>query len=95
MSEMAEAQKRVPRVGDTVVFHDPVGLAYQALVTAVWSPVCLNVVYVSQDEAKTDPYGRQIERQTSLLHKSSQPAHGIYWRFEDEEPSPIIAPQER
>jgi hypothetical protein len=39
----------------------------------------INLVYVTGDEAKTDPYGRQIERATSVVHKSGQSAHGRYW----------------
>lgn len=37
---------------------------------AVWNrdPGCINVVIVSKDEGKTDPYGRQIERHTSVMH---------------------------
>jgi hypothetical protein len=33
-------------------------------------PGC-NCLYVVDDETKTDPYGRQIERATSVVHKSS------------------------
>lgn len=93
---MAEAAKqRTPHVRETVIFHDPVGREHPALVTAVWSPTCINVVYVSSDDAKTDPYGRQIERATSLSHKSVNSAHGMYWRFEDEEANPIATPLEK
>lgn len=39
----------------------------------------INVVYVEFDEKKTDPYGRQIARASSVSHQSSQTAHGFYW----------------
>jgi hypothetical protein len=40
----------------------------------------INAVYVTDDESKTDPYGRQIERKmTSVPHRSTQTAHGYYW----------------
>lgn len=39
----------------------------------------VNVVYATGDDAKTDPYGRQIERATSVVHKTLQAAHGMYW----------------
>jgi len=50
---------------------------------AAGDPGC-NLVYVSGDTAKTDPYGRQLERATSVVHKSKQPAHGNYWCWPDE-----------
>ena len=45
----------------------------------------LNLVFVSGDDSKDDPYGRQIERQTSIPHASMQGAGGFCWRFPDEE----------
>lgn len=44
----------------------------------------VNLVFVSKDGAKQDPYGRQIERATSVVHKTSQPAHANYWMWPDE-----------
>lgn len=32
------------------------------------------------DESRTDPYGRQVERETSIVHESAQPADGMFWR---------------
>jgi hypothetical protein len=113
-------------IGDTVVFHDPRGIAHRALVTAVhgqttkeardarydedaekmrkdaaehghdvphWATEesiaahkaapfvipSINLVYVVGEEDKTDSYGRQIDRATSVPHKSSQTAHGYYY----------------
>ncbi|PYS52433.1 MAG: hypothetical protein DMF68_01610 [Acidobacteria bacterium] len=85
--------ERTPEVGKTIVFHDAKGQPHDALVTAVWSPTCINIVFVSQDALRQDSFGRQIERQTSLLHKGSTPVHGMYWRFSDEEPNPYVPPQ--
>ena len=42
------------------------------------------VLGVIKDEKKTDTYGRQIERMTSVIHKSRQPAHGNYYIWPDE-----------
>lgn len=85
-------------VGDVVVYVDPVARQFNALVTAVWGPTCINVVLVSKDEAKTDTYGRQIERNTSCPY-GHQPGmswpHGNYWMFPGEEPRPIQQPTER
>lgn len=87
---MSEARK--PKFGEPVVFVDPVGQAFPALVTAVWGEKSVNVVFVSRDEAKTDTYGRQIERNTSCLHQSLQAAHGNYWRYPEDEPKPTERP---
>jgi hypothetical protein len=86
---------RTPHVGDFVIWHDAVGTPHNAVVTAVWGPKCVNVVFVSKDESRTDNYGRQIERATSCVHKSMMALHGFYWRFTDEEPNPYVPPIER
>jgi hypothetical protein len=71
-------------VGDHVIYIDPVGKEHKALVTANWgkdTPMkSLNIVYVSDNEAETDSYGRQIKHDTSVVHESAQPAHGRKWR---------------
>lgn len=89
-------QTRDVHVGDVVIYYDPVGKPHNALVTAVWSKTCLNVVIISSDETKTDPYGRQIERYTSLgwLGQFGQ-VYGNNWGFADEAPNPIVAPLEK
>ncbi len=40
---------------------------------------CINLVFVEKDENKTDSYGRQIARNTSVQHQSMTQAHGMYW----------------
>lgn len=65
-------------------YVDPRGEAHNALVTVWWSDVGCNVVFTSGDEEKRDSYGRQIERATSVVHKSMQPAHGNFWCWPDE-----------
>ncbi|HSX22688.1 MAG TPA: hypothetical protein VLE97_07960 [Gaiellaceae bacterium] len=72
------------KTGDAVTFVDAVGREVRALVTTTFrsqgDAPGVNVVFVDPDEAKTDPYGRQIARQTSVVHESAQPAHGMFWR---------------
>lgn len=72
------------KVGDAVVFVDPRGNEHPAILTAVWGPPesnpSVNLVFVSKDETKHDTYGRQIERETSVVHESNQYAHGMYWK---------------
>lgn len=81
-----------PEVGDYVVYYNPVGKPHSALITAVWGPTMVNVVYISSDGSRTDGYGRQMERATSLGHKSTSQVHGQYWAYADEEPNPIVEP---
>lgn len=77
-----------PRIGDHVVYVDSRGRTRDALVTAIHEGMKpepgaqpgVNVVLVSDDEAREDSYGRQVERETSVVHEASQPAHGNYWR---------------
>jgi hypothetical protein len=72
-----------------IFFIDPYRKAHAALVTRVWNgmvgaiPGC-NLVFVSGDESKEDPYGRQIERATSIVHLSGQPARASCWCWPDE-----------
>ena len=53
------------------------------------SSTSLNLVFASGDESKDDPYGRQIERKTSIPHKNMQGAGGFCWRFPDEDRPPM------
>ena len=90
---------RIFDVGETVIWVNEVGLPRPALITAIHGDEreyegvkhypCCNLVFTSGDDSKTDPYGRQIERQTSIPHKLEQSAHGFYWRWPDEEPNPV------
>ncbi len=82
------------KLGEAVVYVNPVGVPRPALVTAVWGPTCINVVTVSDNEKEGDSYGRQIERFTSLSHKGQTPVHGNYWMFQGEELNPIVKPQQ-
>jgi hypothetical protein len=72
-----------PEVGETILYADEVGRAHHALVTAYWGgdrpDGALNCVYVSSDSEKSDPYGRQIERASSVSRQSEHTAHGRYW----------------
>jgi hypothetical protein len=92
MSEKQEEKDRVPQIGQMVIWHESDGTALNALVTAIWSPVCINVVIVSGDETKQDSYGRQTERRTSCQHKSLSTVHGYYWRYVDEQANSYVAP---
>lgn len=83
------------KYGAPIVFVDSLGKKHDALVTT-WHGVDyyrqnmptlepgVNLVLVSQDESKTDSYGRQVERFTSVCHRGVQPAHGMYWQWPEE-----------
>lgn len=77
------------KIGDTVEYVDPYAKSHTALVTTVFSSghpgddgpkPSVNLVYVSDDESQTDQYGRQIARNTSVVHETNQAAHGMFWR---------------
>lgn len=86
-------------VGDPVVVVDETYGEHIGLVTCVHGQFnsdtvlahtgrpyvpCINVVYVSKDPAKRDPYGAQVERLSSLQHfgegPSQMPRPGRYWK---------------
>jgi ureidoglycolate hydrolase len=71
-------------IGSPVVYVDSLGRERPALVTNCFGPLesnpSINVVVVNDDENQTDTYGRKIERFTSVVHQSSQYAHGNYWK---------------
>ncbi len=76
--------KPTPEIGDAVTYVDVRGQPRNALVTCIFSRgeealPSINVVIVADDPAKDDPYGRQMERWTSIVHKDDQAAHGNYW----------------
>jgi len=80
-------------IGSHVLFTDEHFVEHDALVTAIWGDPekkpTINLLYVSGDDSKTDQYGRQIERPTSIQHAKDNSAGGYCWRFPDEERPPM------
>ena len=79
-----KAQKDSPHVGESVIYVDEHGQPHFALVSANWGGTSsdlssINILYVSPDETKRDPYGRQIERISSVVPGHLQMAHGRYY----------------
>jgi hypothetical protein len=73
-------------VGDAVVYVDEHGAAHDALVTAYHgkegeqAECAVNLVYIGFDPDKRDPYGRQLERASSVSYRrEGVTAHGRYW----------------
>lgn len=89
-------EPRCPVVGEVVEVSTENYQTVDGLVVAVhgkptfwehggswWMP-SINVVFVSPDESKTDGYGRQTDRYSSLCHydqASNMPKPGRYWQF--------------
>ena len=80
--------KKNPVKGDVVMYVDRVGRKQPALVTNVFDYATangpapfptVNLALISQDEAREDSYGRQLERETSIVHKTNTTAPGFYW----------------
>ena len=69
-------------VGNVVKYVDHSAIEHKALVTAVWSEVCINLVYVSKNQEKNDQYGRQIERDATSVPKKYEGCAPGYW-FEE------------
>lgn len=87
--------ERKYEVGDHVIYVDPRGVARNALVNIWWGnvesyrsasgePGC-NLIFISGDPKKDDSYGRQSEHETSVVHKSKQPAPGNFWCWPEEQ----------
>jgi hypothetical protein len=74
----------VTHAGLVTAVHGEFGQTYDTVDGGTRDYVpCLNVVYISADSAKKDPYGRQVERMSSLQHYSQgpngMPTSGRYW----------------
>lgn len=68
------------KIGDAVTYVDTVGVEHDALLTAVHGPYCVNLLYVAKDESRTDSFGRQILRESSVTIQSDFTAHGRYFK---------------
>lgn len=82
-------------VGDVVIYHDPTGKPFNALVTASWDgnlQGTINLLFVSDSESEQDSYGRQMKRESSVCHASKTTVHGRYWRFHDEPVREYVPP---
>ena len=46
-----------------------------------YEETCINVCYMSKDESKTDDYGRQLERDTSVCFAGNMSVRGRCWEW--------------
>ena len=72
-------EEKTLEISDVVTYRDENRVDHQALVCAVHGPACINVAYLSADEAKRDSYGRQVEHASSVQLKSDFTADGRYY----------------
>jgi len=87
--ELSENAASAVEIGQHVLYVDELSRPRQALLTAVWrsqpyytpmTPIPgVNIVLVSDDTRFEDSYGRQITRETSVVHVTNQVAPGRYW----------------
>ncbi len=86
---MAIDTRPMPRhIGEACVFVDPRGQRFDALITAVHGPSCINVVYVNDAPDQKDNYGQKLMRATSVSHGNIQQAWGNFWLLPNEERFP-------
>jgi hypothetical protein len=86
-------------IGAPVIFIDEHFEEHHAVVTRWWglddegkrlpgvpegTELGCNLLFVSGDATKTDPYGRQVERRTSVCHTSVNPARANCWHWPSE-----------
>ena len=83
---MTEVTREKDR-GTVVDFYDPRGRRYDALITEVWGPQCVNLIYVNDVEGQKDSYGQKMLRQSSVMHGSYMQAHGNFWLKKGEKPA--------
>tara|TARA_B100001146_G_C16162243_1_gene426184 strand:- start:1015 stop:1302 length:288 start_codon:yes stop_codon:yes gene_type:complete len=85
---MTEVTRETHR-GTHCIFVDPRGKEYDALITEVWGPQCINLLYINDHEGQRDSYGQKVLRASSVMHGSMQQAHGNYWLLPGETREPV------
>jgi len=86
-------ERRFVKIGDHVTFTDTHRKQHSALVTEVWdsgveqrrdSLPAINLLYVVKDETRMDQYGRQIERESSVVPVESNSAEANCYTLRNE-----------
>lgn len=84
----AEARQRKVDVGTAITYVDEYSKEHNALCTTAWGGAIyedgkpgptINLLFMADDEAKRDTYGRQVERRSSCCHKLNTTAPGNFW----------------
>ena len=84
-------------IGQPVYYVDEFNVLHHAIVIQVWNQQVhytdgkqdikrpgINLVRVNPDQNMDDQYGRQLLRETSVVHRDYQPAKGRYWMHPEE-----------
>jgi len=84
-------------IGQPVYYVDEFNKAHHAIVIQVWHNQLhytggdidhdkpgVNLVRINPKTDMDDQYGRQLLRETSIVHKKYQPANGRYWMYLEE-----------
>ena len=86
-------ERKFVNVGDHIIFTDTRRKQHSGLVTEVHdsgveqrrdSLPAVNVLYVVDDETRMDQYGRQIERESSVVHRTMNSAEANCYHLSDE-----------
>lgn len=78
------------QVGQVVTYVDEHSVPHDALITAIHTQSgvieteadeksAINLLWITRDVEKRDPYGQQVERASSVQGQSEYTAHGRYW----------------
>jgi hypothetical protein len=67
-------------IGDVVTIKTEDGKKVNGLVCCVHNENLINAVFISPEPAKSDSYGRQVDRYSSLQHYT-QNSVGRYWQL--------------
>jgi len=80
-------ENETPKIGDHVIYTDEQRRDHHALLTAVHGTgkPAVNLLFVVDDPARNDPYGNQIERRSSCVHRSHNSAAANCWRLPSED----------
>ncbi len=74
------------KIGDHVTYIDEYKAEHDALVTNNFGAEehggtpAINVIYISKNKDETDPYGRQMKRETSIVHIDDNSAQARCWK---------------
>lgn len=76
------SKKPALKVGSKVIWCDDKGTDRDAKVTAVYSPILIDLTLDEPINPRNAPL------KTQQLHRDAQSAHVVYWRFPSEDPKP-------
>ena len=86
MTTLTEEVRQIRTIGEGVIYVDENRVEHDALLTIVHGPgygpenePTVNLLYVSKDADRSDQYGRQVIRESSVAHCSNNGVYGRCW----------------